>query len=134
MTRRIEVTAKTVDEAVEKAVSYGFPIILKAAAGGGGRGMRIVHSAEELLPFLGKYINAGVRNVLCTEISKDGTMSGPAIELYCKVMAQYSNLHLIASGGVSCNADIRQLENSGIPAVVFGKAYYEGKIDIKELC
>lgn len=91
-------------------------------------------STEELLPFLGKYINAGVRNVLCTEISKDGTMSGPAIELYCKVMAQYSNLHLIASGGVSCNADIRQLENSGIPAVVFGKAYYEGKIDIKELC
>lgn len=91
-------------------------------------------SAEELLPFLEKYVNAGVRNVLCTEISKDGTLSGPATELYCKVMAKYPGLHLIASGGVSCNADIRALEENGIPAVVFGKAYYEGKIDIKELC
>lgn len=91
-------------------------------------------SSEVLLPFLEKYINAGVRNVLCTEISKDGTLAGPAIELYRKVMNQYPHLHLIASGGVSCNADICQLENNGIPAVVFGKAYYEGKIDIKELC
>ena len=91
-------------------------------------------SSEALLPFIEKYINAGVRNVLCTEISKDGTLAGPAIELYRKVMNQYPHLHLIASGGVSCNADICQLENNGIPAVVFGKAYYEGKIDIKELC
>lgn len=91
-------------------------------------------SSEALLPFLEKYINAGVRNVLCTEISKDGTLAGPAIELYRKVMNQYPHLHLIASGGVSCNADICQLGNNGIPAVVFGKAYYEGKIDIKELC
>lgn len=91
-------------------------------------------SSEALLPFLEKYINAGVRNVLCTEISKDGTLAGPASELYRKVMNQYPHLHLIASGGVSCNADICQLENNGIPAVVFGKAYYEGKIDIKELC
>lgn len=91
-------------------------------------------SSEALLPFLKKYVNAGVRNVLCTEISKDGTLAGPATELYRKVMAQYPHLHLIASGGVSCNADIQQLDENGIPAVVFGKAYYEGKIDIKELC
>lgn len=91
-------------------------------------------SSEALLPFLEKYVSAGVRNVLCTEISKDGTLAGPATELYRKVMAQYPHLHLIASGGVSCNADIRQLDENGIPAVVFGKAYYEGKIDIKELC
>lgn len=91
-------------------------------------------SSEALLPFLEKYVNAGVRNVLCTEISKDGTLAGPATELYRKVMAQYPHLHLIASGGVSCNADIQQLDENGIPAVVFGKAYYEGKIDIKEVC
>lgn len=91
-------------------------------------------SSEALLPFLEKYVNAGVRNVLCTEISKDGTLAGPATELYRKVMEQYPHLHLIASGGVSCNADIQQLDENGIPAVVFGKAYYEGKIDIKELC
>ena len=58
-------------------------------------------SAEDLLPFLKKYIDAGVRTVLCTEISKDGTLQGPAIELYKDVMAAYPQLHLIASGGVT---------------------------------
>lgn len=91
-------------------------------------------SAEELLPFLERYARAGVRNVLCTEISKDGTLAGPATELYRTVMARYPGLHLIASGGVSCNDDIHKLETNGIPAVVFGKAYYEGKIDIATLC
>lgn len=85
-------------------------------------------STEDLLPFLKKYIDAGVRNVLCTEISKDGTLQGPAIELYKEIMQTYPNLHLIASGGVSSNTDIENLEREGIPAVVFGKAYYEGRI------
>jgi len=90
-------------------------------------------STEDLLPFLKKYIDAGVCNVLCTEISKDGTLSGPAIELYQQVMEAYPTLHLIASGGVSCIDDIRALDAAGIPAVVFGKAIYEGRIDLKEL-
>ena len=90
-------------------------------------------SAEDLLPFLEKYIKLGVKNVLCTEISKDGTLEGPATELYKQVMAAYPALHLIASGGVSSNQDIRQLEEAGIPAVVFGKAFYEGRINISEL-
>lgn len=90
-------------------------------------------SREELLPFLKKYIEMGVRNVLCTEISKDGTLSGPATPLYEKVMAAYPHLHLIASGGVSSFSDIEALHAAGIPAVVFGKAIYEGKIDIEEL-
>ena len=90
-------------------------------------------SSEELLPFLQKYIDAGVKNVLCTEISKDGTLAGPAIELYSKVMNAYPGLHLIASGGVSSIDDIKALDKAGIPAVVFGKAIYEGKIDLKEL-
>lgn len=90
-------------------------------------------SAEDLLPFLRKYVDMGVRNVLCTEISKDGTLQGPATELYRKMMDAYPSLHLIASGGVSCIDDIRQLNDAGIPAVVFGKAIYEGKINLKEL-
>jgi phosphoribosylformimino-5-aminoimidazole carboxamide ribotide isomerase len=85
------------------------------------------------LPFLRKYIDAGVRNVLCTEISKDGTLSGPAIGLYCEVMAAYPELHLIASGGVSSLDDIKALDAAGIPAVVFGKAIYEGRINLREL-
>lgn len=90
-------------------------------------------SAEELMPFLKQYVDKGVKNVLCTEISKDGTLQGPAIELYREVMAAYPGLHLIASGGVSCNQDITELEAAGIPAVVFGKAFYEGKIKVEEL-
>ena len=80
-----------------------------------------------------KYIDAGVRNVLCTEISKDGTLAGPAIDLYKEMMATYPELHLIASGGVSSIDDIKALEAASIPAVVFGKAIYEGKINLKEL-
>ena len=90
-------------------------------------------SAEDLLPFLKKYVDAGVKNVLCTEISKDGTLTGPAIELYQSIMAAYPELHLIASGGVSSIDDIKALEAAGIPAVVFGKAIYEGKINLNEL-
>jgi phosphoribosylformimino-5-aminoimidazole carboxamide ribotide isomerase len=60
-------------------------------------------------------------------------LEGPAVELYKEVMREYPELHLIASGGVSCIEDIRRLENEGIPAVVFGKAIYEGRIDLKEL-
>ena len=90
-------------------------------------------SGEDLLPFLQKYVDAGVRNVLCTEISKDGTLAGPAIELYQRIMEAYPELHLIASGGVSSKEDIEALDAAGIPAVVFGKAIYEGRIDLKEL-
>ena len=90
-------------------------------------------SKEELLPFLKRYVAMGVKNVLCTEISKDGTLSGPATLLYKEVMAVYPNLYLIASGGVSSMDDIKALNAAGIPSVVFGKAIYEGKINLKEL-
>lgn len=90
-------------------------------------------SEEDLLPFLKKYIDNGVKTVLCTEISKDGTLAGPATELYKTIMAAYPDLHLIASGGVSSTEDIISLDCEGIPAVVFGKAFYEGKIDVARL-
>ena len=90
-------------------------------------------STEELLPFLQRYVNMGVKHVLCTEISKDGTLAGPATQLYQEVMAAYPTLNLIASGGVSSMDDIKQLNAAGIPSVVFGKAIYEGRINLKEL-
>ena len=91
-------------------------------------------SQEELVPFLDRYLSEGMRNVLCTDISKDGMLQGPAIALYREVMEHYPDCHLIASGGVSSMDDIRALEAAGIPAVVFGKAIYEGKIKLEELC
>ena len=90
-------------------------------------------SQISLLPFLKQYVEAGVKNVLCTEISKDGTLQGPALTLYKEIMSAYPKLHLIASGGVSRKEDIDELESEGIPAVVFGKAIYEGRINLKEL-
>ena len=90
-------------------------------------------SDVELSEFLNRYMQAGTRNVLCTEISKDGMLQGPAIELYKQVMKAYPTCHLIASGGVSCIEDIEALDKAGIPAVVFGKAIYEGRIDLKKL-
>lgn len=87
----------------------------------------------DLMPFLQDYIGRGIRNVLCTDISKDGMLQGPNIELYRSIMKAFPGCHLIASGGISCNEDIKGLDEAGIPAVVFGKAFYEGRIEIKTL-
>lgn len=88
---------------------------------------------QKLIDFICHHTKNGIHNVLCTDISRDGMLQGPAIELYKDIMAHYPTLHLIASGGVSCINDIERLNDAGIPAVVFGKAIYEGRIKLKEL-
>lgn len=90
-------------------------------------------SQTHLTDFLNRYERAGNRNVLCTEISRDGMLQGPAIDLYKAIIQAHPDCHLIASGGVSGIDDIDRLQDAGIPAVVFGKAIYEGRIDMKEL-
>ena len=90
-------------------------------------------SQQELLPFLADYTQEGIRKVLCTDISRDGMLQGPSIELYKQIMGQFPDMHLIASGGVSGLDDIIRLDEAGIPAVVFGKALYEGRITLKDL-
>ena len=90
-------------------------------------------SQQELIPFLTDYTNEGVRKVLCTDISRDGRLQGPSIELYKQMMKEFPEMHLIASGGVSCLQDIIDLDEARIPAVIFGKALYEGRITLKDL-
>ena len=90
-------------------------------------------SSEELLPFISKYVQRGISKFLCTDISRDGMLNGPSVDLYKTILSEFPNLHLIASGGVSSNEDIYNLEAEGVPAVVFGKAFYEGKINVKQL-
>ena len=90
-------------------------------------------SKLELLPFLSDYINKGIKKVLCTDISRDGMLQGPSIALYKEIMETFPNLELIASGGVSSIDDIYRLEEAGVPAVVFGKALYEGRIKLEQL-
>ena len=88
---------------------------------------------QELMPFLTNYTQEGVSKVLCTDISRDGMLQGPSIELYKQVMQRFPTMHLIACGGVSGVDDIIRLDDAGIPAVVFGKALYEGRITMKDL-
>lgn len=87
----------------------------------------------ELIDFLGNYINKGVNKVICTDIAKDGMLQGPSTALYKEILESYPSLWLIASGGVSCMEDIIKLDEAGVPAVIFGKAIYEGKISLKQL-
>lgn len=90
-------------------------------------------STCELFPFLKDYVEKGIRKVICTDISCDGMLQGPSTDLYKEILEQHPDLFLIASGGVSCADDIRMLDAAGVPAVIFGKALYEGRITFKEL-
>lgn len=90
-------------------------------------------SNNELMFFLEHYTQQGVQKVICTEISRDGMLQGPAISLYKDILAQLPNLYLIASGGVSSMADIEALAEANIPGVIFGKALYEGQISWQDI-
>lgn len=87
---------------------------------------------RKLIPFIEEYHHKGIRKVICTDISRDGMLQGPAIELYKKIR-EAVDVYIIASGGVSSIEDIEKLEEAGIPAVIFGKAIYEGRIKMKDL-
>lgn len=83
--------------------------------------------------FLSSYVSRGVRHVISTDISRDGMMTGPAVELYRDMMADFPELHVTASGGISCMNDVLQLDKVGVPDVIVGKAIYEGRITFREL-
>ena len=87
---------------------------------------------QELIPFIQSYKEKGITKTICTDISRDGMLQGPAIELYKEIQEQIPQLYVIASGGVSSLQDIEKLAEAGIPAVIFGKAIYEGKIQFKD--
>lgn len=88
---------------------------------------------ENLIPFIEQYREKGIWKVICTDISRDGMLEGPAIDLYREIRETLPEVYLIASGGVSSIEDIEKLEAAGIPGVIFGKAIYEGRIQLKDL-
>jgi len=90
-------------------------------------------SDEDIISFLGYYVGKGVRHVLCTDISKDGTLAGPAFDLYRKILKSFPDIDLIASGGVSSADDVKRLAREGLPSAILGKAIYEGRIDIRTI-
>ena len=88
---------------------------------------------NDLLPFLEKYTQKGIQKVICTDINKDGMLQGPSTDLYKKILAAFPDMYLVASGGVCSVTDLEVLAKAGLPAVIFGKAIYEGKIALKDL-
>ena len=88
---------------------------------------------QELFDFINQYRLFGVKNILCTDISRDGMLKGPATDLYVSILNRFPDLNLIASGGIGCTDDIRSLNDNGIPSVVFGKAFYEGRVQFEDL-
>lgn len=87
----------------------------------------------QLIPFVKDYQAKGVQKIICTDISRDGMLQGPAIDLYKEIKEEVEGLYIIASGGVSSMRDIERLDEAGIPAVIFGKAIYEGRIQMNEI-
>ncbi|MEZ4841108.1 MAG: 1-(5-phosphoribosyl)-5-[(5-phosphoribosylamino)methylideneamino]imidazole-4-carboxamide isomerase [Flavobacteriaceae bacterium] len=97
-------------------------------------------SENELIPFIKKYLREGVEYVICTDISKDGMLQGPAFKLYHKILeechaeqSEASKLKLIASGGISSFEELPKLAELGCEGTIIGKAIYEGKIALKQL-
>jgi len=87
----------------------------------------------QLNDFLKDYVEKGIYKVISTDISKDGMLQGPATELYQQMISDFPELYIIASGGVSGIEDIEKLNEAGVHAVIFGKAIYEGKINLRDL-
>jgi phosphoribosylformimino-5-aminoimidazole carboxamide ribotide isomerase len=83
--------------------------------------------------FIEKYINHGVQQIFCTDVSKDGKLEGPSIDLYKNIIAKFPSLHFIASGGVSGIEDVHELREIGCRGAIIGKAIYEGRIAVSDL-
>ncbi len=90
-------------------------------------------SGLDIIDFVGDYMQKGITKVISTDISKDGMLVGPSFELYKNLQENFSDLYVIASGGVSGMEDIYNLDQNGVPAVITGKAIYEGRITLKEI-
>lgn len=90
-------------------------------------------SACELFSFLGYYQDKGITQAICTDIGRDGMLQGPALELYRDILQHHPTLCLVASGGVGSMDDVRALQEAHVPAVIIGKAFYEGRITWHDL-
>lgn len=93
------------------------------------------NSDEELVPYIQKYQGKGITYVICTDISKDGMLEGPAFKLYAKILDSCTSktLHLIASGGISTFAELPKLAELGCEGTIIGKAIYENRISLQQL-
>jgi len=92
----------------------------------------IEESTITLEQVLDGFIAAGAKHVLCTDISKDGTLQGPNVALYAELVQKYPQIQWQASGGVGSLADIKALKPTGVAGVILGRALLEGKFTAEE--
>ncbi|CAI3795062.1 1-(5-phosphoribosyl)-5-[(5-phosphoribosylamino)methylideneamino]imidazole-4-carboxamide isomerase [Rheinheimera sp. MM224] len=92
----------------------------------------IEESTITLEQVLDGFIAAGAKHVLCTDISKDGTLQGPNVALYAELTQKYPQIQWQASGGVGSLADIKALKPTGVAGVILGRALLEGKFTAEE--
>lgn len=90
-------------------------------------------TGTDIFTFISNWHSKGIRKIISTDISRDGMLQGAATDLYKKILQEVPQTYLIASGGVSSMADIIELQDAGIPAVITGKAIYEGRITMDEI-
>ena len=90
-------------------------------------------SDRDVIDFIEDYVGKGITQTICTDIACDGTLQGPSVELYRKILERCPGLQLIASGGIGSMADLEKLGDAGITQAIAGKAIYEGKITLKEI-
>ena len=90
-------------------------------------------SEHQLMDFVQSYQNKGIQYVICTDISKDGMLQGPAFELYEELIQNQPRIKLIASGGISTFEELPKLANLGCEGTIIGKAIYENRIALKDL-
>lgn len=83
--------------------------------------------------FIEKYVQKGIEQLFCTDVSKDGKLGGPATSLYKSILGKFPSLYLVASGGVSSVEDLVCLKQAGCKGVIIGKAIYENNISLKDL-
>jgi len=82
---------------------------------------------------IGNYCEFGVQHVLCTDVARDGAMTGPNFDLYGDILSRYSDLSLQASGGVRNIDDLKKLRDLGVPAAITGRALLDGEIAATEV-
>lgn len=127
--KNLQIMKKWIKKYGSDKIFIGMDVNNKKIAINGWKKITQIHYCD----FLKEKISAEAKNFFCTDISKDGLLSGPSLELYEDIIMQYPKINIVASGGISHLIDIQHTKSIGCYGVILGKALYENKITISKL-
>jgi phosphoribosylformimino-5-aminoimidazole carboxamide ribotide isomerase len=90
-------------------------------------------TSHDIIQFIGQYRSRGIRNVICTDISRDGMMQGPSFDVYRQLKIKFRDIGLVASGGITTPSDLDELDRIGLNGAIIGRALYEQTIKFEDL-